>query len=297
MTQSIENQLIHQQNGTASITKIEPKEPPRLIKEWIMDGHDISWCIHTNGLKFDTEQLHDFLKTEIEQQGVPVNVFLSKDAAWIIEGARGRAKVEEDRRPRVVATLQNSPYTDMQFIAGIDYFGSHWAKLQMMLVVQPETIKIPPKPVTPLKPDTTPLLPKEALIVLAVIAGGMLLLGNIALKLLGFIGLAGVTYLFIKSNADIKKAQKKYERELEAYEQELAEWEAEKEEIQLEQQDLEKYRASRSFKSEDLFTFWSVMVSKVILKIEELKKQGATVEAIEDGKSRKTSVDKLDDLM
>lgn len=289
MTQSIENQLIHQQNGTASITRIEPKEPPRLIEQWVKQ--EFLMCVKTNGVKFDTGELHDLLKAELEQQGVPINIFFAKDAAWIIQGARGRAKVEEDRRPRVVATLQNSPYTDIQFIVGIDYFGnSDWADIQMMFIVQPEIIDIPPKPIAPQEPNTTPLLPKEALIVLALIAGGLLFLGNIALKFLGFIGLAGVTYLFVKSNADMKKAQERYQRDSSAYEHELADWEAKKKQIDLEQKDLEKYRLARSFKRDDFRVFHSVITRttrEIIVK--GLFSQGAVIqESFEETEDKDT---------
>jgi hypothetical protein len=278
MTQSMDNQLIHQLDKTAAIARIEPKEPPRLIEQWVKQ--EFLMCVKTNGIKFDTGQLHDLLKAELEQQGVPINIFFAKDAAWIIEGARGKAKVEEDRRPRVVATLQNSPYTDIQFIVGIDHFGnSNWADIQMMFIVQPEIIDVPPKPIAPQKSDATSLLPKEALIVLALIAGGLLFSGNIALGSLGFIGLAGVTYLFIKSNTDIKKAQERYQRDSSAYEHELADWEAKKEQIDLEQKDLEKYRLARSFKRDDFRVFHSVITrtTREIL-FEKLFDQGGVIE-------------------
>ncbi|MGB5960501.1 MAG: hypothetical protein WBG73_07590 [Coleofasciculaceae cyanobacterium] len=229
--------------------------------------------------------MHDLLKAELKAQDVPVDIFFANDARWVIEGARGRAKVDNDRRPRLVATLRNSPYTDMQFIAGIDYFGSSsWADVQMMLIVQPEEIKLLPKPTAPRESDTSPILPDGALWLLVLIAGGLMFTGNGALQLLGCIGVGGVIYLTIKSNRDVTESKKDYALQLSLYQQRLDEWETEKEQLALEREELIKNRLSRSFKTDDLRVFHTVMTRSIARIIsDKFLKQGAAIkESIEN---------------
>jgi hypothetical protein len=166
--------IIQQKVEKSDIVKVAPKMPPVLIENWVV--WEYTACLYTNGIILTTAELHDWLKAEMEHQQIPVNIFFANNACWVIEGARGRAKVDEDRRPRVVASLTNSPYTDIQFIAGLDYFGDYWVNFQMMLIVQPEEIEDPPRPVLPPrpkpphKPNVTPLIPDAAVAVMALVA-------------------------------------------------------------------------------------------------------------------------------
>lgn len=285
MTQNLEISLISQDAKTTKIARIVPESPPVLIEKWVV--WELKVCLDTNGIKLNTECLHDLLKVELETQGVPVDIFFAKDASWIIEGARGRAKVDNDFRPRVVAKLkpQNSPYTDMQFIAGIDYFGkSNWADVQMMMIVQPEEIKIPPRPTPPREPNTKPLIPNEALVVMALVALGLIFSGNSALQLLGFIGIIGFMGIYIKSTTDVRKDRQRYEGKRFSYEGELADWENEKEQIALEREELIRNRLSRSFKTDDFRVFHTVLTRSIARIIsDEFLKQGAAIkEAVEN---------------
>jgi hypothetical protein len=285
MTQNLESSLISQDAKTTKLARIAPASPPVLIEKWVV--WELKVCLDTNGIKLNTEHLHDLLKVELEAQGVPVDIFFAKDASWIIEGARGRAKVDNDFRPRVVAKLkpQNSPYTDMQFIAGIDYFGkSNWADVQMMMIVQPEEIRLPPRPTPPREPNTKGLIPNEAIVGMAVVALALTVSGNSALQLLGFIGLIGLIGIYIKSTTDVRKDRQSYEGKRFSYERELADWENEKEQIVIEREELIRNRLSRSFKTDDLRIFHTVLTRSIARIIsDEFLKQGAAIkEAVEN---------------
>jgi hypothetical protein len=269
--------IVKQSNRTTAIARIEPKAPPVLIEEWVVWEFDT--LVHTNGIDFRTEDLHDLLKKDLGEQGTPVNIFLSPDARWIIEGARARIKFEKDFRSRVVATLKDSPYTDIQFIAGIDYFGdSSWANIQMMLVVQPESISLPPRPSAPKKKTAQPLLPTEAIVVMALLAGGLLFTGNSALQFLGCIGIIGTVVLFGISQKDVNEAASANALADSRYESEVDRWREEKVEIELEQEELKKHRLSRCFKRDDLRVFHSVMIKSTAKIItDEIFNKGATI--------------------
>ncbi len=299
-----ENSLVPQEPKTTKLARITPRNPPTLIEQWVV--WELKVCIDTNGIDLDTGDLHDLLKSELKAQEVPVDIFFANDARWVIEGARGRAKVDNDRRPRLVATLRNSPYTDMQFIAGIDYFGSSsWADVQMMLIVQPEEVKLLPKPTAPREPDISPILPKEALVILGGIAVVLITFGmtsnNSGLSFLGLFGIVGASALYLKSNQDVIEAQKNYALQLHAYQDRVDEWEAEREQFTLEREEMIKNRLSRSFKTDDLRVFHTVMTRSVARIIsDEFLKQGAAIkESIEnnDGQNAIASVkDIFDDF-
>lgn len=293
MTQSPEYRPTIQSRAAGNLVKVAPKAPPTLIENWVV--WEYTACLYTNGLKLDTGDLHDLLKAELEQQKIPVNIFFSTNASWVIEGARGTAKVDNDRRARVVATLMDSPYTDIQFITGLDYFGDYWVNFQMMLIVQPEKLEDPPRPALlprptrPQEPNLSPLIPNEALVVMALVAIALIFSGNPGLQMLGGIGFLGGVGIWSKSTVDVRQAKQNYDRQMATYreneknldlQEKRAEedWKRKLEKIALEREELQKNRLSRSFKWDDLIVFHEVMnvsVAKIIHT--HLIKQGATV--------------------
>ena len=280
-----ESSLISQNQKTTRLSKIAPKTPPTLIEQWVV--WELKGCICTNGTKFTTAELHDFLKSDLEQQGVPVNIFFAQDASWIIQGARGTIKLDNDRRPRVVATLQNSPYTDIQFITGIDYFGSsEWADIQMMLIVQPEEVPEPKRPIQPFSPNVSPLLPNEALFVLAVVVILLFLFAGDAGKLFGLVGAIGGILIYIQSNTNVKEAKDRHEKARIKYQEDLSSYEIEKEKNALEREERIKNRVSRSFKTDDLQVFREVMFQSVrkIVKEQLIDKGASANQFIEENK-------------
>jgi hypothetical protein len=247
---------------TASqIVQTEPKSSITLIDPWVV--WEYTACLFTGDIKFETKALHDAIKAHAEHQNLPINVYYDREAHWIIEGAWGRAKVDDDRRPRVTMNLRNSRYSDMQFITGIDYFGECWANFQMMMVIQPESLERPPKPVVP-----NPLLPTEALVVLVVVAIGLILTGNSGIKILGSVGLVGGLIMWAISSQNVRDAKQRYES-----------WKEEIAKIELEEIELKRNRLSRSFKSDDLFVFHEV-ASKIVSAVvfNALLKKGGRVE-------------------
>lgn len=260
-TQSSKYSLAEVPRSKYPIAKNPPKFPPTLIESWVV--WEYTACLFTDDIKFTVEDLHDAIKAHAENQKLPINVFYSPNAHWIIEGAWGRAKVDEDLRRRISMNLRDSRYSDMQFITGIDYFGDCWANFQMMMVVQPETLERPAKPVVP-----NPLLPIEALVVLAVIAIGLLFTGNAGIQLLGFVGLVGGLVIWAISSQNVRDAQKRYEK-----------WQEEIKEIEREEEELKKNRLSRSFKLDDFFVFHEV-ASKIVTTVvfNALLKKGGRVE-------------------
>jgi hypothetical protein len=243
------------------IDKLRPKSSLTLIEPWVV--WEYTACLFTGDIKFKTEDLHDAIKAHAENQNLPINVYYDPSAHWIIEGAWGKAKVDDDLRPRVTMNLRDSRYSDMQFITGIDYFGECWANFQMMMVVQPETLERPPKPVVP-----NPLLPTEALVVLAVVAIGLLFTGNVGIQILGFVGLVGGLVIWAISSQNVRQAQQRYDQ-----------WKEEVVKIELEEIELKRNRLSRSFKSDDLFVFHEV-ASKIIASVvvNAVLKNGGRVE-------------------
>jgi hypothetical protein len=244
-----------------AISKVPPKNPPHLIEDWVV--WEYTACLFTDGLRFTTESLHDVIKAHAVNQKLPVNVFYASNAAWILDGSWGRAKVDDDRRPRISMNLRDSRYGDMQFITGIDYFGDCWANVQMMMVIQPEELEKPPKPVIPKS-----LLPNEALVVLVVVAAALIFSGNSGLQILGLVGLVGGLIIWAISSQNVREAKDRY-----------AKWEQQVKELVREEEEIKRNRLSRSFKTDDLFVFHEVMTkitSAVIFH--NLIERGAKVE-------------------
>jgi hypothetical protein len=289
--------IIQQKVEKSDIVKVAPKMPPVLIENWVV--WEYTACLYTNGIILTTAELHDWLKAEMEHQQIPVNIFFANNACWVIEGARGRAKVDEDRRPRVVASLTNSPYTDIQFIAGLDYFGDYWVNFQMMLIVQPEEIEDPPRPVLPPrpkpphKPNVTPLIPDAAVAVMALVALALIVSGDM-LAFLGFMGILGTGIMWVLSRKESMQAASEYERKMNDYRIDETDWQYQKEqaekdwlreldEIDLEREELKKNRLSRSFKWDDLRVFHEVMYESVARVIHKnLLQKGATVKETQE---------------
>jgi hypothetical protein len=253
--------LDHIPQNQSSISPVAPKSAPALRQPWVV--WEYTACLFTDGLTCTTRDLHDAIKAHAQNQNLPINIFYSPDASWIIEGAWGRAKVDDDRRPRISMTLKDSRYSDMQFITGIDYFGDCWANFQMMMVVQPEELERPLKPAIP-----NPILPNEAIVILVIIAGLLGISGNAGLQLLGAIGLIGGLSIWAISNQNVRDAKQRYEK----WKEQIADLEREEEEIK-------RNRLSRSFKSDDLFVFHEVMtkITSAVISY-KLIKQGAVVE-------------------
>jgi hypothetical protein len=256
----------------SSLVKVKPNSPPELRAPWVVWEYNA--CIFTDGLEFTTADLHDAIKAHCINQNLPVNVLYAPDAYWVIEGAWGRAKVDDDRRPRVSLSLKGSRHTDMNFITGIDSFGDCWANLQMMILVQPDELERPPKPIIP-----KPLLPNEALVVLAVVALLLIFSGNFGLQILGILGLLGGLIIWAISNNNVRKAKEALEK-----------WEKQIRDILLEEEEIKRNRLSRSFQYDDLFTFHEVMtkITSAVVHYRLLQK-GAKLEGTSE-KVREKSV-------
>jgi hypothetical protein len=247
------------------IVQNQPESPPQFIEPWL--AWEYSACLFTDGIKFTTKDLHDVIKSHINYQNLPVNIFYSEQAHWVIEGAFGQAKVDNDRRPRVSANIKNSRHSDMYFITGIDNFGDCWANFQMMILVQPRQLDRPAKPVVP-----KPILPTEALIVLAVLAIIFLVSNNQILIMFGLLGLIGGGLIWVISSQNVREAKEQLER-----------WKEDISKIELEELEIRKNRLSRSFQSDDLFTFHEVMtkITSSIIFHTLLKKGGKIEESNE----------------
>jgi hypothetical protein len=259
------------------MTKIQQSTPSILTQSWVI--WEFAAVIETQGIKFDTASLYELLKAELEAQKVPINVSYN-NAGWIIEGARGSLKIDRDIRTRVVATLQNSIYTNMRFIAGIDYFGnSSYADIQMMMIVQPEEpLQLPPAPTEPKPPRTQPLIPDAALILLVLIAIGLFISGNQALQVLAILGGVGTFIIYFISNSAVTEAKRKYDSQLVKYKEEYAERSLQIEKIKLDEEELKRNRLSRSFQWDDLRVLHTIM-SRSVAKIiyDKLLQKGAIV--------------------
>ncbi len=283
MEQQPTNPLTTRTARAAQIERVFPKAQPELTQKAVMWESEI--LLDPKGKRFTTEDLHDFLKVEIQRDKLPVKLYYAEKAYWVILGAKNRLKEDSDRRPRIVATLKESPYTDIQFIAGIDYFGeSQWANVQMMIIVQPqEKESLRMRPTEPVEPKTKPLISYELLAIAIVVAGVLLSSGNGALQVLGLGGGFATFILFLSSNSTVKEAQDKYAKDLLDYRRDLAGWEAAKERLREEQEETEKNLLSRSFKWDDLRIFKEV-ISRYVLKVvyQQLIQQGATVKKYVD---------------
>lgn len=246
------------------IENIDPKSSLTLIEPWVV--WEYTACLFTGDIKFKTQELHDAIKAHAYNQNLPINVFYDPLAHWVIEGAWGKAKVDEDLRPRVTMNLRDSRYSDMQFITGIDYFGECWANFQMMMVVQPESLERPAEPTIPNPSIPSPLLPTEALVVLAVIAIGLLVMGSPGIKILGFVGLVGGLVIWAYSSKNVREAEQRASQIVREAQQRHDKWKEEIVKIELEEMELKKNRLSRSFKSDDLFVFHQV-ASKIVASV------------------------------
>ena len=282
MTQQPKNNLTRQDATSSKITRKEPELPPILIESWIV--WEWAGVIQTNGIIFDTGALHDLLKQEIAAQNLPIDICYSDQACWIIEGLVG-SKIDQDRRPRIVATLGGkSLHKNMKFIAGIDYFGTEWADIQMMMIVQPEKPEDPgPKPKRPKEINTKPLIPNEAILGMIILCVGIVLWGistsNAGLIFFGIMAILAPIIIGLKSNETVREASRRnYQNEMD-YELNLEEWEKKVETLKLQEAELRKNRLSRSFQWDDLRVLHQVMILSVIKIIQEnLIKQGAKVE-------------------
>ncbi|MGA9377173.1 MAG: hypothetical protein WBV73_00105 [Phormidium sp.] len=279
MTQQPKNNPIVQDTTSSKITRKEPELPPTLIESWIV--WEFAAVIQTTGIIFDTGALHDLLKQEMVAQKVPIDICYSDKAGWIIEGLVG-SKIDLDLRPRVVATLGGkSLHKNMKFIAGIDYFGTKWADIQMMMIVQPEKMEYPDQPERPFLINTKPLIPNEALAILGAIGLCLIVLtgGNSGLILLGIIAIMAAGILWFQSNQKVFEAISKNEQNQRQYENKYAAWQREIKKIEQAQEELIRNRLSRSFQWDDLRVLHKVMTLSVIKIIQEnLIKQGAKVE-------------------
>ncbi len=258
-------------------TKLKQLKPAILTQSWVI--WEFSAVIETKGIKFETVSLHDILKAELQAQQVPIDIFYT-NAGWIIEGARDELKIDKDVRARVTANLRNSIYKNMQFIAGIDYFGdSNWADIQMMMIVQPEKPReLPPPPIRPEAANTQPLIPEGALIVLALIAAGLFFSGNGGLQVLAIVGAIGAFVIYFQSNSQVAEAKRKNESKQASYQEENIERNRQIEKIKLEEEELKRNRLSRSFQWDDLRVLHTIM-SRSVAKIihDKLLQKGAIV--------------------
>jgi hypothetical protein len=258
-------------------TTVQTPIPAILTQSWVV--WEFAAVIETNGIKFDTSSLHNILKAELEEQQVPIDIVYTK-AGWIVEGAKGNLKIDKDIRARVAATLRNSIYINMQFIVGIDYFGdSHWADIQLMMIVQPEKQpELPAAPRRPEEPNTQPLIPNAALIFLGLIAGSLFFSGIGGVQVLAVIGGIGTLALYFKSNSEVAEAKRKYESQLARYQEDNIERNRQIEKIKLEEEELKRNRLSRSFQWDELRVLHTIMtrsVGKIIH--DKLLQKGATV--------------------
>ncbi len=268
---------VYRANTSSQIVRKPPTAPPTLIEKWVV--WEMNFCINTNGIRFGTESLHDILKPALETQDVPVDIFFAPDARWIVAGARG-IKIDQDRRQRVVATLRNSIYTDMQFIAGIDYFGNtnNWANIQMMLIVQPEEVSEPQRPIKPEEPNAKPLIPREALFLLIFVSVLLFFAAGDVGKMFGFFGGIVTILLYVGSNPQVKSDKEKYQKALNRYEEEQANYAIKKEKIAIEREERAKNRLSRSFKTDDLRVFHTVMTRSIAAIVhQEILAKGASI--------------------
>lgn len=248
-----------------------------LTQSWVV--WEFAAVMETNGIKFDTSSLYKLLQAELKSQQIPINIVYA-DTGWIVEGARGSLKIDQDVRARVAASLSNSIYTNMQFIAGIDYFGnSNWADVQMMMIVQPEKPpELPPAPIRPQAANTQALIPDAALILLGLIAAGLFFSGNGGLQGLAILGAIGAFVMYFQSNSQVAEAKRKYESQLTMYQEENIERNRQIEKIKLEEEELKKNRLSRSFQWDDLRVLHTIM-SRSVGKIihDNMIQKGASV--------------------
>lgn len=266
-------------------TRLQSK-PAILTQSWVI--WEFSAVIETKGFKFETVNLHDILKAELQAQQVPIDIFYTK-ASWIVEGAGGALKIDKDVRDRVTANLRSSIYTNMQFIAGIDYFGeSNWADIQMMMIVQPEKPpELPPAPIRPEAGNIQPLIPDAALVVLALIAAGLFVSGHGGLQVLAIVGAIGALGVYLQSNSQVAEAKRKNESKLAQYQEANIERNRQYEKIKLEEEELKRNRLCRSFQWDDLRVLHTIMSRSIgkIIHNNMLQKGGTVKEFVHQTKN------------
>ncbi|MEG4227741.1 hypothetical protein QUA35_16730 [Microcoleus sp. N9_B2] len=278
-------------------TRLQSKQV-ELTQSWVI--WEFSAVIETKGFKFETVNLHDILKAELQAQQVPIDVFYT-NAGWIIEGAGNTLKIDKDVRARVTANLRNSIYTNMQFIAGIDYFGdSNWADIQMMMIVQPEKPEtIPDPPIRPQAANTQPLIPDAAFLVLALIAVGLFYSGNGGLQVLSIVGVMGALGIYMTSNSQVAEAKRKYDSQLAIYQEDNIERNRQIEKIKLEEEELKRNRLSRSFQWDDLRLLHTIMSRSVgkIIHNNMLQKGGTVKEFVHQTKNEEIIPESKKDIL
>jgi len=278
-------------------TRLQSK-PAILTQSWVI--WEFSAVIETKGFKFETVNLHDILKAELQAQQVPIDIFYT-NAGWIVEGARDELKIDKDVRARVTANLRNSIYTNMQFIAGIDYFGdSNWADIQMMMIVQPEKpSELPAAPIRPQAANTQPLIPDAAFLVLALIALGLFFSGNGGLQVLSIVGVMGALGIYITSNNQVGEAKRKYDSQVAIYQEENIERNKKIEKIKLEEEELKRNRLSRSFQWDDLRVLHTIMSRSIgkIIHNNMLQKGGTVKEFVHQTKNEEIIPESKKDIL
>jgi hypothetical protein len=123
--------------------RIPPNYFPIVSEDWVLWEYTI--CIDTKGKKLRIENLHDALDRAVKYQNIPLNVYYASDACWIVKKTAA-IEIHPDFRPRAIVQLEDSPYENIHFIAGLDYFGRCWANLHLMIINYPQQIKRIPKP-------------------------------------------------------------------------------------------------------------------------------------------------------
>jgi hypothetical protein len=123
--------------------RITPNYFPMISEDWVLWEYTI--CINTNGVKLKIGELHDALTRVINAQNIPINIFYAQDVCWIVRKT-GSIKIHTDFRSRAIVQLEDSPYKNIHFIAGLDYLGTYWVNLHLMIINYPQHLKKIPKP-------------------------------------------------------------------------------------------------------------------------------------------------------
>lgn len=245
-------------------------EPGQRRPVLIHDEH-IVHLAHTDR-HLTAEELLGRVRSILAAQQVPVDVRLVK-VKWI--------KDSREVRSRLVASLQNHPFSDIKMILGVDYMGN-WASIQLHLGSEPDPI--PPE--APLPEWSFPLDAGIAL------GGGVLLillgLGTsmshemlgfpLGLEMLGFplamLGFLGVAYGGIRAYLSYKSHMAKVAAE---------EARRTAERVQRELKRAQE-RFSRTFKVDDMRLFCSAMRQVFQAVVDDIVSRGAEVVRVEGGR-------------
>lgn len=197
------------------------------------------------------------VKFIIEEQNVPVDARLV-DTRWVSDTTT--------KRPRVIASLRDHPYSDIKMIMGVDYMGK-WASIQLHLGTEPE-------PMSPEAEDDSWTMPQDAII--ALVVGGLFLLlgiaaGSVVLGVLGFIALVYGLIRAVKSKEmHTKKLLAK--KALRLVEKKAKEWQKTAE------------RLSRTFKVDDMRLFCRAMEAVFQRVVDDIVQTGGEVVRVEGGR-------------